>query len=98
MLDQCSCYLPVLVTRAEVGPDFITKLPQEVYTTCGLASALLLVGCFFLAREIGKRQAYYDTNLAGLMKVITTMQDTNQVLSSSNGRLEALIVQTRATA
>lgn len=81
-----------------IGSDLMNELPEKILNQCGLVAGLLVSAVVYLALQIAKTRAGWETDRTNMMKIIEGQNDAYEALAVSHAKLEGIIlaIQTRS--
>lgn len=86
----------IAFARPYIGADIISDLPERIINQCGVVSGLLISAVIYLALQIAKTRAGWESDRSSMMKIIEGQNDAYEALAVSHAKLEGLIIAFQA--
>jgi hypothetical protein len=77
----------------------LTDLPAKLLSQCGIVTAVLVIGIVWLALQLAKTRASWETDRAGMMKMFQEQNAAFDKIAISHAKLEGMLfaLQTRSS-
>ena len=71
----------------------LETLFEHILSECGIVSTLLFVFVVYLAVQLAKTRGAWESDRAGMMKIIAAHQSSWENLAGSHSKLEGMLLQ-----
>ena len=77
--------------------EFGADIPDRILTQCGLASGLLVSAVIYLALQLAKTRAGWESDRSGMMRIIEGQNDAYETLAQSHAKMEGILLALQAS-
>lgn len=70
----------------------LTGLSERLLSQCGLVTAVLFAGIVWLALQLAKTRAGWETDRSGMLKMYDTQNTAYENLATSHAKLEGMLL------
>ena len=92
MSQSLSAVLTYWLSPAVAAEDLVTDLPGKILSQCGLVSGLLVAAVVYLASQLAKTRAAWESDRSGMAKLIESQNVAYEKLAVSSAKLEGIVL------
>lgn len=75
-----------------IGITSLADLPDKLLSQCGIVNAVLVTGIVWLAMQLAKTRASWETDRAGMLKMHSEQTVALEKVATSNAKLEGMLL------
>lgn len=99
--DNARNYLALVAVAVEPTSKMdipgLSDLPARLLSQCGLVTAVLVIGIVWLAVQLAKTRAGWETDRAGMMKLYAEQNAAYDKIAASHNKLEGMLYGLRGS-
>lgn len=89
--------IAMIIVHREAVADAIGELPDRILSQCGLVSGLLVAAVIWLAVQLAKTRAAWETDRQGMKDVIEDLNTSYNNLAVSHAKQEGILLALRTS-